>query len=774
MRKIEKSHILQKKNLAKAVALFTAVTVFAGSVNLYDIKAKEQEQKEAAQNEKEENLLTKVLDQATGSVSKNDVDVSKEETVYIISDAAGNPTETIVSDWLKNPEGAETLSDATDLTDIENVKGDETYKKGDGNHITWQADGADIYYQGTSTKESPIEVKISYFLDDKEVSADEIAGKSGKVKIRFDYTNHQKETIKVAGKEEEVCVPFAVLSGMILPVENFTNVSVTNGKVISEGNNNIIVGLAFPGLEDSLDIDTSDSDMEIPQYVEVTANAKDFELSMTLSVAMSDILDTVDISGDMDLSELTDKMDDLTDATDQLLDGTDQLADGAGKLKDGTATLADGAGTLNSKKGDLTSGASKLATGIKEYTDGVNQLSNGITSLKDGTAKMKKNVPALITGVNQLKAGSASAKSGADQLVAGFEGGAGKIGAVDGAKQVAAGVSQLASQLGGLTSGIEATVNQTEQQYVDQANASLGALGISVSTDPASIQGAINTVNGLKSQAMAGLEQINNGIGSCDTAITMYTNLGDAETAATYQAQKDQLVAQKPGVEGKITQLDSAVGSLNQLLGMIQALEGVKGQLGGAVSPETQASLQALVAGANSLSQGVEQLYQGTKQLDTGLGTLDAGLGTLQSNGKTLSEGVTQLDNGAKQLKEGANKLTDNSANLVNGGSALVTGTNQIADAIGKISDGATELDNGAGELKNGANKLSDGMIQFNEEGIEKITKAFDDTGDVTDLFDRIKAVMNLGKEYQSFSQLADGTKGSVKFIIKTDAVKAD
>ncbi|MBE5872044.1 MAG: hypothetical protein E7294_12430 [Lachnospiraceae bacterium] len=788
MKKKEILSMLHKKNIMRAAALVLAASVFVSGVNVYDIRATEKAKQEEEKADEEENLLTKMLDKSTGSVSRDNTEAGKEETVYVISDATGKPTETIVSDWLKNPEGADIIKDASDLQDIENVKGDEAFEAGSGNSITWDADGSDIYYQGKTTKEAPVDVKITYFLNDKEISPQEIAGKSGKVKIRLDYSNREKQTIKVGDKEEEVYVPFAVVSGMILPVDNFTNVSVQNGKVISEGNNQIVVGLAFPGLKDSLAMEKKESDIEIPEYVEVTANAEDFKLSMTLSVAMSDILDTVDIDADLDFDDISGKMDELTDATGKLLDGSDQLKNGAGALKDGmdslkngTSTLANGANTLNSKKSELTNGAGQLSSGINEYTSGVGQLAGGIGSLKDGTSKLKKNVPALLKGVDQLKSGSASAKNGADQLLAGYEGSDGKPGAVDGAKQVAAGVSQLASSLGALTGSMSQTVSATEQQYVDSANTSLSALGLSVSTDPASIQAAINSINGLKAQATAGLSQIDTGIGNCDTAIATYTQMGDAETAAGYQAQKDQLTGQKAGVEAQIAQLDGAAGSLNQLLGMIQALEGVKGQLGAGVSADQQASIQALVAGANSLSDGIQQLYAGTKALDSGLGELDNGLGKLQSSGKTLSSGVSKLDDGASQLKTGAKKLTDNSAALVNGGASLAAGAGQVANAIGQIADGATRLDNGAGQLKDGAGKLkdgttelSDGMNRFNEEGIEKITDTLSSSGDVTEFFDRIKAVKDAGKDYQTFSGLAAGAKGNVKFIIKTDAVKEE
>lgn len=114
--------------------------------------------------------------------------IGKEETVYILADANGNAESAIVSEWLKNPEKLDALSDVSELKDIENVKGRETFEK-KGNVLEWQADGNDIYYQGVTTKEAPVTVNVSYYLDGKKISPKDLAGKSGNVKIRFDYTN---------------------------------------------------------------------------------------------------------------------------------------------------------------------------------------------------------------------------------------------------------------------------------------------------------------------------------------------------------------------------------------------------------------------------------------------------------------------------------------------------------------------------------------------------------------------------------------------------------
>ena len=192
----------------------------------------------------------------------------KDQTVYVNADEKGNTDNIIVSNWLKNVSGDSSLTDTTSLKDIQNVKGDETFTQNNDGTITWAADGNDIYYQGTTDAKLPISVKLTYYLDGKEISPTELAGKSGKVKIRIDYENHSQQTMTVNGKQESIHTPFLMVTGMILPTDTFSNVEVTNGKVISEGKNQMVMGIGLPGLADSLKLsDLEDFDeLEIPGY----------------------------------------------------------------------------------------------------------------------------------------------------------------------------------------------------------------------------------------------------------------------------------------------------------------------------------------------------------------------------------------------------------------------------------------------------------------------------------------------------------------------------
>ena len=156
------------------------------------------------------------------SIKANDKEIGKDESVYLISDASGKVYNTIVSDHLTNKDKADTLEDQSNLKDIKNVKGDEEFTQ-DGDKLTWKAGGNDIYYQGTSDEKAPVSQKVTYYLDGNEIDPKDLAGKSGKVTIHFDYTNNSSYKETINGKEVEVKVPFAAVTAMVLD-DSFTNV----------------------------------------------------------------------------------------------------------------------------------------------------------------------------------------------------------------------------------------------------------------------------------------------------------------------------------------------------------------------------------------------------------------------------------------------------------------------------------------------------------------------------------------------------------------------
>ena len=350
---------IKRNGYQKILSLTLSASLLLGLTGCGAQKAEET----AATASEEEALLTEAL--SSQGAPSHSAETGKEETVYVLADASGGVEKIIVSDWLKNKDGDSTLQDASDLQNIENVKGYETFVSDGKYGLTWQADGADIYYQGSTEKQLPVAVKLTYKLDGKEVKPEEIAGKSGRVTIRMDYENKETRTVEVNGRKEEIHIPFAMLSGMLLPQDTFSNIEVTNGRLLSEGNNSIVVGIAFPGLKESLNWEElkkdlskaekkkAEEELAIPDYLEVSADAENFSLGMTMTIAMSDMLSDFSLTDSLDLEEMNDSMNDLQSASNELKDGTSDLKDGSAKLKEGTDSLADGVVSLKDGAGSL-------------------------------------------------------------------------------------------------------------------------------------------------------------------------------------------------------------------------------------------------------------------------------------------------------------------------------------------------------------------------------------------------------------------------------------
>lgn len=188
-----------------------------------------------------------------------------------------------------------------------------------------------------------ISVKLTYYLDGEKVKPSELKGKSGHLKITVDYKNNEKKTVDVDGKQTEVYTPFVMMTGMILPNETFSNVTIDNGKIVSDGNKNIVLGFGMPGLKDSLNLSDDVTDkVTIPESLNIEADVTDFTMSSTYTVAMSDLLDDVDMDSIVDVDSLQDSLDELEDAALELVSGSDTLADGAGTLADGVNSYTDG------------------------------------------------------------------------------------------------------------------------------------------------------------------------------------------------------------------------------------------------------------------------------------------------------------------------------------------------------------------------------------------------------------------------------------------------
>ena len=849
-----------------------------------------------------------IADKLMDSVSLKDNDADKDESVYLISDANGNVNKTIVVDHLKNKDKKDTLDDASNLSDIENVKGKEKFTQS-GDKLTWQAGGKDIYYQGTATEEPPVTQKVTYYLDGKEISPEDLAGKSGKVKIRFDYTNTTSYTETVNGEKQTVSVPFAAITGLVLG-DGFENIEVTNGKAEVSNSSSVVLGYALPGLKDSLGIKDGDldGDVNIPEYMEMTADVKNFSMpaAMTFVVNASDYVSTDGI----DTSDLDDMINDLKDASTQLQDGSKTLAEG-------TDTLSDGLSTLQSKLGTFASGVGTLQSGLKTYTDGVSTLSGGLNTLNS-------NVPTLSNGITTLNSSAKSLNDGVallnatvstkftdsekqtllDQVHSTLESQKSEIekqaqttvasqktaiqkqaqsavdsqkndiqkqaqSAVDAQKpdiqkQAQSAVdaqkseiqkqaqSTVAAQKEDIEKKAQAAVDDQKEQIKSVATETVKKQETAIKQQAASAveqeftSGKTDYItndakkqlesikpvieSGVKAQFVQNMAEKDSTITDYDTAKAFYDKnvKKDGAAEAYVNEQIDAIINQLAGSvastakdASKIAAGEAAYTAASQTAGEA-AYTGASLAAGtAAYTAASQTAGEAAYAGASlaagsaaylgasqaageaaytgaSLAAG-SAAYLGASQAATTAAytgavsgaeqatitsseqtkaTVAASINQKQANGyslvtgmkaladgtQTLYSSVPTLTSGIKQLVDGSNTLVANNAQLNSGASQLADGTNQIVSGVDQLTTGSKTL-------SEGAHTLADGMVQFNEEGINKILDAYN--GDLKPFTDKLQAVIDAGEEYQTYSAIADGQTGSVKFIYKLASIDA-
>lgn len=710
--------------------------------------------------------------------------ISKDETVYVLAGADGSVKKIIVSDWLKNELGSASVADKSDLSDIENVKGDESYTINGDNMTVWDAQGNDIYYQGNIQKELPVGLSVRYYLDGKSVSPEELKGKSGKVTIRFDYENRQYETVQINGVNQRIYVPFAMLTGMILDNDTFQNVQITNGKLVNDGDRTMVVGLAFPGLQENLNL--SRDDLSIPDSVEITADVTNFSLGMTVTLACNDLFSQL---GDVDLTSL-----DSTSALDQLTGAMDQLLSGSSSLYEGLSTLLD-------KSGELVSGVEELAQGAAA-------IKSGADSVDDGAAQLKAGLADLSSGLNTLSANSETLNSGAKQVFNSLlETAATQIRA-KGLNVPDLTIENYAEELNTLIKSLdETTVYETALKQVTDAVEAQRPVITQKVTEAVRQQVETKVAAAVRQQVT---EEVTAAVQQQVTAtVTDTVQQQVAEQviqAAANMSKADYDAAVAAGIIPQQTQ-DAVNAAIQAQMGseavQSKIAENVSAQMASEAvqskiteNIDTQISSEAVQATIteNTDAQMQTEAIQATIQQQTELQVQKAisenmASDAVQSQLKKASEGAQTLialkaslddyntfylglltyTGGVDDAAAGANALYAGADQLKDGTAQLRAGAAQLYNGVLQLQDGTPALVSGVTQLKDGAMQLSEGLQQFNRDGIQKLVNLLQN--DVGDLSARVQATIDVSKDYRSFAGISDDAEGQVKFIYRTDEI---
>ncbi len=667
-----------KKSSLKIIALCLCAVLAVSGIAMTAF-AQSSDGNEADHQEKPETVSVSGADNAG---------VSKDETVYVLAGEDGTVQKIIVSDWLRNSLGNATVSDRSELTDVENVKGDETYTMNGDNMRVWDAQGNDITYQGNIEKELPVDLSVSYKLDGKPISANDLVGKSGRVTIRFDYHNKQVETVEIDGKQEKIYVPFAMLTGVLLDDDVFTNVEVTNGKLINDGSRTVVIGIAFPGLQENLGI--AKDKLEIPDFVEITADATNFRLDMTVTLATNQVFNELDTDSFDSAANLSTSVEELTDAMDQLTAGAESLKSGAESLDAGAAELQTGAAQLSEGLDTLASNNDTLNGGAKQVFDTL--LATANTQLAaaglDVPALTVENYAEVLNGVIATLDEDAVTEQARSQVTAAVEAQRGVI-----EQQVTAAVQEeVAAQVTAavreeVTAQVTLAVrNMVAQQVIESAlhiNKASYDAAVSAGQIDQETQEKIEAAIDQQMQAEQILQQIQTQVEGQMATQTIQ----DAIPAETREQMQSDTVKQ---TIAERTQLQ-----IQKIVSEQMASDEVQAQI--AAAGEGLQSIVALKASLDSYNT----FYLGLKSYTAGVADAAAGAETLKAGTDDLKDGTSRLSAGASELYDGVNefyeegirKLVDAVDGDLNGLTARLRATIDVSHRYKSFAGAGEDMD---------------------------------------------------------------------------------
>ena len=678
--------------------------------------------------------------------------VTKDENVFLFLNPDGSIQSQVVSDWLHSDSGLRGVTDRTSLTDITNLKSDAAYSL-NGDALTWDTDDHDVYYQGSSTQTPPVTASIRYELNGQEMTAAEMLGKAGHVKITVKLTNHLKKTYQIGGAARSVYTPFATVVSMALGADDFTNVKAEHGTVQTDSQTQLVAFVTLPGMQETfkglLTGDLSDLNDKLLDEVTLEADTDAFVMPTILLAASSsveDLRDTVD-----DIPSLDETLNEVRDGMDELKDGSVDLDDGAHELDDGAHDLHDGAQELDDGASDLKDGAKDLDDGAKELNDKMGEFSAKYTEFDAGVSGAKSGMETLYAGLAKMK-GQMDEKmlpglARAAQLQADLEG---QMGTIQGVLGSIPETSQLKAAQDTVTQAVtDAATNaaNTAGQAVADAAADTAA---QTSQAYAAAIGALldNEELGFsdeqKAAVQAALSGVAEGLASEDNqeAVAATAQAAGEKTAAQVAAQGKVIQEALAPVAGlDTTAMKQQVGEVsttaNELMGLMNTLT------------------TSLYNGENPLDD--ETIYGGTSQMAAGAQQLVGGAATLSGYSGQFKEAIGQFKGGTGELADGTGKLLD--------------GTGELKDGTQELLDGTVDLVDGTGKLVDGTQELLDGVDEFRDKIEEKAGDV--DTKQIDDALDTLDALQTEAESYTTYTGTPDGVEASIKFVMKVEEPEA-
>lgn len=749
----------------------------------------------------------------------------KTETVYSVLNSDGSISDTIVSSWLHDEDGINNIKETLNLTDVKNIKSNEKPSK-DGNTYTWNAKGNDVYYEGTATKQLPVSVKLRYELDGQEMSAKDMEGKSGHLKLTISFTNNYSEVKNINGKSI-VIHPSYLAGGMLnMSTGNFSNVKCESGKIVNDGTNEMLAFANIPGLNETLKsagLDKVNNQLGISDDVTVEADVNNFDLG-SIMVGMTNEIDLASELGEIgSVSELTDGIDQLMEADDQLIDGSKQLYDGTTQLKEQAAPLtgsSDQVRQLSAGAIQLNDGVKALQTGLTAYTNGVSALDAGVdqlygipqntqliqqkidTNLVGGLEDLTANLNAIKMGINQKMETPDMEKLGKqldsalvviNELDTILQRDFGIINQMDTTlKSVQSTIDNLPTLQKNLEDA-ETEVMQAQQKNMEAYNAdektiakAQGNLDEAKRQLKASIQSSIDALNTAKSALVASAvttQQDENGNtvtvqGNVDTSaidnqikalnaqmasIDNIENVGDLTSFTDMTGSFEKLNATLKGLNDSVKTVSETVSKSKDAIGQLQKdVNTSKEDLVNLQAAMKHLHFESLSSAKTDINGYMDGLIEGSNKLTAGAKALNEKLETLTEASKA----------GIDKAKAGTTQLTSNNATLNGGASALSDATGTLAGQSGtfnEMADGLDTLGKAFETLNDGAQQLYEGNEQFKSEGLDQLKEKVDlGVGELETLQSVMNEIKAMNKEYASYSGAPEGATVTSRYVFRT------
>lgn len=735
-----------------------------------------------------------------------DAAVEKKETSYLILNADGSVQEQITSDWLHSDDGFDSVTDESDLSDIQNLKSDVMPEQS-GNTLKWTTDETDIYYQGKNSAQAPVGVSIEYALDGKAVTADELKGQSGHLVATVKLTNNTGEEVTVNGKKRTVYTPFFTVAAAVLPSENFKNITTEHGLVESDSKTQVACYLAMPGMKEAVSDLLPDS---FDKLDDLMLDTLTLEADVTDCTVPTFLFAAAPNLSDLDLDEVSDE---LGDTMDELTDAIDQLKDGSGALDDAVGTLVESLDTF--------------ASSYSQFDAGVDSALNGTQTLANGTENLLENAQLLATKTGELSLGAIQLQNSTAQL-AGVMNQQLVPGLVEASEKKTALEDKMTELSGKLETveipdmtALKAQLGAGAEQVFDGAASGAAKAASEAAASNAAKAASQKTAEEIKGnvQAASSSEDVTN------AAAALTTQLYQDGYSAGYQASKTCVEmalnelglddTQKEAILNALAQPSTSTPSAEvisngteQVSGMVEKIasdidpDAIASAVGPKVAEQVAPAVTEKVTTSEKLAAAKQSAVQqvaaaipdiNTDELKSLMGEfkdLSSQAGEMMDSVDTLTGALYNAENPAdtNTVVGAANAISDGAAKLGSGASQLATGTSAFATGVGTLDAGTNQLlggmetlssssktvsnaigqfQTGGAELKDGTSELSDGMTEFSDTINDKL----DGFSEITDPDSTLARVIDIMKDRaDSFkgSGRADGTDMTVSYVMRT------